>query len=339
MTTKAYEIGQFGISLVVTDAGEITALSINTNQVSEGTNNKYYTDTRVRSALSYTSGSAGYNSTTGAISIPSSVSQLTNDTGFITSHLTSALRTEGYAITGGNYDSSYVTFAVGAGAIIGSTQDGNVYVQTGTGGTVLKTWQYKANGELLFPDATTQSTAWTGSVAYTSVTGRPSTTDNITEGSTNLYYTGARVGTYLTSNNYATQTYVGTAISNLVNSAPSTLDTLNELATALGNDANFATTIATSIGTKLSTSDFTTTANTWLGTKTADNLTEGSTNQYFTTTRARASVSGGTIISYNSSTGVIGVNDASIGVSKFDATVANTFSTKGTSIAMAIALG
>jgi hypothetical protein len=50
----------------------------------------------------------------------------------------------------------------------------------------------------------------------------------------------------------ATQSYVTTAISNLVASAPSTLDTLNELATALGNDANFATTIATSIGTKQS---------------------------------------------------------------------------------------
>lgn len=48
----------------------------------------------------------------------------------------------------------------------------------------------------------------------------------------------------------ATQNYVSTAITNLVNSAPSTLDTLNELAFALGNDANFATTVATSIGTK-----------------------------------------------------------------------------------------
>ena len=48
----------------------------------------------------------------------------------------------------------------------------------------------------------------------------------------------------------ATQSYVSTAITNLVNSAPSTLDTLNELATALGNDANFATTVAASIGTK-----------------------------------------------------------------------------------------
>jgi hypothetical protein len=52
----------------------------------------------------------------------------------------------------------------------------------------------------------------------------------------------------------ATQNYVTTAVSNLVASAPSTLDTLNELATALGNDANFATTVATSIGTKLNLS-------------------------------------------------------------------------------------
>ena len=49
---------------------------------------------------------------------------------------------------------------------------------------------------------------------------------------------------------YATQTYVGTAISNLVDSSPATLDTLNELAAALGDDPNFATTVATSIGTK-----------------------------------------------------------------------------------------
>jgi hypothetical protein len=75
-------------------------------------------------------------------------------------------------------------------------------------------------------------------------------TTNIVEG-TNLYYTDARVGTYLTNNSYATQTYVNTAVSNLVDAAPGTLDTLNELAAALGDDPNFATTVATSIGTKV----------------------------------------------------------------------------------------
>lgn len=52
------------------------------------------------------------------------------------------------------------------------------------------------------------------------------------------------------NNTYATETYVGTQIANLVDSSPSTLDTLNELAAALGDDPNFATTVATSIGTK-----------------------------------------------------------------------------------------
>ena len=49
---------------------------------------------------------------------------------------------------------------------------------------------------------------------------------------------------------YATQSYVSTAISNLVDSAPETLDTLNELAAALGDDANFSATMTTALGNK-----------------------------------------------------------------------------------------
>ncbi len=54
----------------------------------------------------------------------------------------------------------------------------------------------------------------------------------------------------VTISDLATETYVDTAVSNLVDSSPATLDTLNELAAALGDDPNFATTTATSIGTK-----------------------------------------------------------------------------------------
>ncbi len=48
-----------------------------------------------------------------------------------------------------------------------------------------------------------------------------------------------------------TESYVDTAVANVVNSAPEALDTLNELADALGDDANFAATTATSLGEKL----------------------------------------------------------------------------------------
>ncbi len=48
----------------------------------------------------------------------------------------------------------------------------------------------------------------------------------------------------------ATTAFVSTAVANLVSSAPSTLDTLNELATALGDDPNFATTMTNALATK-----------------------------------------------------------------------------------------
>jgi hypothetical protein len=48
----------------------------------------------------------------------------------------------------------------------------------------------------------------------------------------------------------ATQSYVSTQINNLINGAPGLLDTLDELAAALGDDANFASTVTTSIAGK-----------------------------------------------------------------------------------------
>ena len=48
-----------------------------------------------------------------------------------------------------------------------------------------------------------------------------------------------------------TEAYVGTQIAALIDSSPATLDTLNELAAALGDDPNFATTVATSIAGKV----------------------------------------------------------------------------------------
>ena len=74
----------------------------------------------------------------------------------------------------------------------------------------------------------------------------PASDDNSTKVGTTAW-----VRTYVSGLGYATQSYVTTAIANLVASAPATLDTLNELAAALGNDAAFSTTITTSIGTKV----------------------------------------------------------------------------------------
>ena len=83
-----------------------------------------------------------------------------------------------------------------------------------------------------------------GTQAYDNSTGVltiPDTTDHITEG-TNLYYTDARA-----------DARAQLKIDALVDAAPGTLDTLNELAAALGDDANFSTTVTNNIATKLPT--------------------------------------------------------------------------------------
>jgi len=110
--------------------------------------------------------------------------------------------------------------------------------------------------------------------------------DDLTEGSTNLFFTDARVSSYLSSNDFDTATNI---VASITDSAPATLDTLNELAAALGDDPNFATTTANNIATKLAITDFTSTADTWIGTKDTGALSEGS-NLYYTNTRVDARI-------------------------------------------------
>lgn len=66
----------------------------------------------------------------------------------------------------------------------------------------------------------------------------------------------------------ATMAAIKQAIDNLVGSAPGTLDALNELATALGNDPNFATTMTTALAGKEPTIAPGTSSQMWLGNKT-----------------------------------------------------------------------
>jgi hypothetical protein len=58
-----------------------------------------------------------------------------------------------------------------------------------------------------------------------------------------------------------TATAISTAIAALVDSSPASLDTLNELAAALGDDANFATTVTNSLAAKADLTDLSWTPN------------------------------------------------------------------------------
>lgn len=82
--------------------------------------------------------------------------------------------------------------------------------------------------------------------------GTPSTTRtvNFTGSSVNATFAGETLTVEIDDRQYIDQT-VATAVSNLVDSAPGTLDTLNELAAALGDDPNFATSTATALSNRV----------------------------------------------------------------------------------------
>jgi hypothetical protein len=105
-------------------------------------------------------------------------------------------------------------------------------------------------------------------------------TTNLTEG-TNLYYTNARA-----------DARAQLKIDALVDSAPGTLDTLNELAAAIGDDANYVGTITTALAGKEPTVTAGTTAQYRRGDKSWQTLDSSVvpevTNLYYTNARADA---------------------------------------------------
>jgi hypothetical protein len=80
---------------------------------------------------------------------------------------------------------------------------------------------------------------------------------------------------------------IASAVADLVDSSPAALDTLNELAAALGDDPDFATTVATDIGTKVSKAGDTMTGDLSLAQDPTQNL-HAATKQYVDTAESDA---------------------------------------------------
>lgn len=109
-------------------------------------------------------------------------------------------------------------------------------------------YTFDAVGNAYFPGSLTSPAVNVGTIA---VNGAGLTTTSLTaSGETNV--PTANAGNK--SKTIANTEFVQNSIASLVDSAPDTLNTLNELAKALGNDANFAATVAAKIGEKISKS-------------------------------------------------------------------------------------
>ena len=227
-------------------------ISVNTDDLAEGSTNQYFTTTRARTSLSAgTATGVNYNSTTGLISLGSIPnSSLSNNT----------ITINGASVALGG-TRTLDTDAVGEGST-------NVYFTTARARSSVS-----AGGSLAYNSTT-------GVISYTTPTTIASlsnhTTTNLAEG-TNLYYTDARAVS-------ANTTAIATAKSEAISTAAA-----DATAKVAAESAARTAAITAAIATKDNT----------------DEITEGASNLYFTTARARSSVSAGTGVSYDSATGVI----------------------------------
>jgi len=135
--------------------------------------------------------------------------------------------------------------SVVADSIISGTTNTSQLILNGVDvSTTLSQVPINTNNITLLQDATTDITySNVGSIDLTTI-------DNNVTITTGKFLKSAT--TPLFDEDVSNKKYVDDKIVALINSAPATLDTLNELAVALGNDPNFATTIATSLGGKAS---------------------------------------------------------------------------------------
>jgi hypothetical protein len=232
----------------------------NTDDLAEGTTNLYFTNTRARQSISGGTG-ISYDNSTGIVSVDNTIAtksyadQAEADAKSYTDSEISALDTDDIEEGSSNL---YFTNGRARNAVSGGTgitynsADGIINVTSGT---------YDSYGAASAAEAAANS--------YTDSEINALTTNDIEEGS-NLYFTDERaqdavgnaVGNGLSYNDatgaisvdtdvISTKAYVDQEVAALVDSAPALLDTLNELAAAIGDDANFVTTVTTGLSEKV----------------------------------------------------------------------------------------
>jgi hypothetical protein len=196
----------------------------------------------------FTNTSASGNSTiTGTLGVTglSSLTQVDIDQGTIDN-----------TVIGGNTASpitgTTITSTSGFTGDITGDVTGNVTVPVDSNGNSIGTSTFNnvtINGTLtgnLQGGITGNVTATTGSSTFNDV--EINGTLNMDAGTTG---TIQNLSAPVNPNDAARKVDVDTAVANLVDTAPAALDTLNELAAAINDDANFSTTITNSIATKL----------------------------------------------------------------------------------------
>jgi hypothetical protein len=234
----------------------LSELSGTTDDVSEGSTNQYHTTARARAAIS-ASGSLSYDNSTGVMSFTMNDETVQDIVG--------AMVVGGTNVTA-TYDDAANTLTLASTDTTYSVQDGQLSQNNFTDADhskldgieatadVTDATNVAAAGAVMESDSTTAAMSFVideDNMASDSATKVP------TQQSVKAYTDARETAITSAYQSYADQAevdakaYADTEIAALVDSSPAAMDTLNELAAALGDDANFSTTVTNSIATKL----------------------------------------------------------------------------------------
>ena len=222
-----------------------------------------------------------------------------NVTGNVTGNLIGNVSSTNATITGGTINNTVIGGTTPL-AITGTTVTANSGFVGGLTGNVVGNVTGNVTGALtgnVTGSLSGNVTASSGSSSFNNVTINGQLDMNGATGATII-----NLSSPTNNGDAATKQYVDNAVANVIDSAPGALDTLNELAAALGDDANFATTITNSLATKLNLTGGTLSGTLALGTNKITGLGDPTANQdaatkgYVDTQRdTRLAVTGGTL--------------------------------------------
>ena len=260
-------------------------LTLDTDDIGEGSTNLYFTNARARAAISVT-GSGSYNSSTGVITVTGGVTSVNSATGEVTLdsddisegssnlYFTNARARGAISVSGNALSYNSSTGVLTANYEESPSFTGNVTVSGTVDGRDIAADGTKLDG--IESGATadqTQAEINALGITATGLSGTPNiTVGTISSGAitstgeveATSFSDGTISGiTFIDEDSFATNSatrvptqqsikaYVDAQVAGVVDTAPSTLNTLNELAAALGDDANFSTTTSTALGNRL----------------------------------------------------------------------------------------